>query len=138
MNCTIREAKTKALISFAVSNREADLRLCFRICKKPVFSKRGSNKSSHDTKSLLLAFADLAADQANCCSLLQHSSYNNHKVLYPKFQDPAIVCLAILHKSLCNVWFEANSIENPKSRFSPNETPIFKEKKHVHGKTNDD
>ena len=23
--------------------READLRLCFRICKKPVFSLRGSN-----------------------------------------------------------------------------------------------
>ena len=32
--CTIRVAKTKALISY----READLRLCFRICKKPVFS----------------------------------------------------------------------------------------------------
>ena len=25
------------------SYREADLRLCFRICKKPVFSRRGSN-----------------------------------------------------------------------------------------------
>ena len=25
--------------------READLRLCFRICKKPVFSQRGSYKS---------------------------------------------------------------------------------------------
>ena len=25
--------------------READLRLCFRICKKPVFSQRGSNKN---------------------------------------------------------------------------------------------
>ena len=24
--------------------READLRLCFRICKKPVFSQRGSNE----------------------------------------------------------------------------------------------
>ena len=24
--------------------READLRLCFRICKKPVFSRRGSNQ----------------------------------------------------------------------------------------------
>ena len=24
--------------------READLRLCFRICKKPVFSQRGSNR----------------------------------------------------------------------------------------------
>ena len=26
--------------------READLRLCFRICKNPVFSRRGSNNSS--------------------------------------------------------------------------------------------
>ena len=26
-------------------SREADLRLCFRICKKPVFSRRGSNGS---------------------------------------------------------------------------------------------
>ena len=31
-------AKTKALIS----HREADLRLCFRICKNPVFTRRGS------------------------------------------------------------------------------------------------
>ena len=31
-------AKTKALISFAVTFREADLRLCFCICKKFVFS----------------------------------------------------------------------------------------------------
>ena len=46
----MRVAKTKALISFAVTAklicvfvfREADLRLCFRICKKPVFSQRGS------------------------------------------------------------------------------------------------
>ena len=35
---TNRVVKTKALISFADTNREADLRLCFRICKKPVFS----------------------------------------------------------------------------------------------------
>ena len=27
--------------------READLRLCFRICKKPVFSRRGSNGRKH-------------------------------------------------------------------------------------------
>ena len=31
-------AKTKALIGY----READLRLCFGICKNPVFSRRGS------------------------------------------------------------------------------------------------
>ena len=40
MNCTIRVAKAKALISFAVT--EADLRLCFRISKNPIFSRRGS------------------------------------------------------------------------------------------------
>ena len=28
------------------SYREADLRLCFRICEKPVFSRHGSNKTS--------------------------------------------------------------------------------------------
>ena len=37
-NRTIQEAKTKALISFAVT----DLRLCFRICKMFVFSRGGS------------------------------------------------------------------------------------------------
>ena len=34
--------------------READLRLCFRICKKPVFSRRGSNEIPHD--QVLLVF----------------------------------------------------------------------------------
>ena len=29
--------------------READLRLCFRICKKPVFSRRGSNDNRNGT-----------------------------------------------------------------------------------------
>ena len=28
--------------------READLRLCFRICKKPVFSRRGSYSKTGD------------------------------------------------------------------------------------------
>ena len=27
--------------------READLRLCFLICKTPVFSRRGSNREAH-------------------------------------------------------------------------------------------
>ena len=31
--------------------READLRLCFRICKKPVFSRRGSTVSLYFLKS---------------------------------------------------------------------------------------
>ena len=34
MDCAICVAKTKALISFY---HEADLHLCVRICKKPVF-----------------------------------------------------------------------------------------------------
>ena len=29
---------------------EADLRLCFRICRKPVFSCRGSNYNINDPK----------------------------------------------------------------------------------------
>ena len=39
--CTIYVAKTKTLISFSVY-RKADLRLCFRICKKLIFAQRGS------------------------------------------------------------------------------------------------
>ena len=37
-------------------HHEADLRLCFRICKKPVFSRRSSNKivtENRDTKQQL-------------------------------------------------------------------------------------
>ena len=36
-DCTIRVVKIKTLISFAVSYREADLRLCFCIRKNSVF-----------------------------------------------------------------------------------------------------
>ena len=43
MDCTIYVAKTKALV-----NREADLRLCFRTCIKPVFSRRGLNINPND------------------------------------------------------------------------------------------
>ena len=47
MDCTIHVAKTKAQISFMVTAklhgyREADLRLCFRLCKLLVFSCEGS------------------------------------------------------------------------------------------------
>ena len=54
MDCTIRIAKTKALVSFAVT----DLRLCFRICKNPVFSRRGSyaNIMHHDLQYCLNIF----------------------------------------------------------------------------------
>ena len=38
--------------------READLRLCFRICKKPVFSQRGSNDSKGFSK-ILACFINL-------------------------------------------------------------------------------
>ena len=40
-DCTIRVAKNKAADQLR-GYREADLRLCFRICNKPVFSRRGS------------------------------------------------------------------------------------------------
>ena len=33
--------------------READLRLCFRICKKPVFSRRGSNDEISENENRL-------------------------------------------------------------------------------------
>ena len=43
LNCTIHVAKTKVLISFAVTLRsyEAELRLCFRIGNNPIFSRSG-------------------------------------------------------------------------------------------------
>ena len=37
--------------------READLRLCFRICKKPVFSRRDSiDRHSHPVVKQILTF----------------------------------------------------------------------------------
>ena len=36
-------------------HREADLRLCFRICKKPVFSQRGS----YDSENLFMPHISL-------------------------------------------------------------------------------
>ena len=40
--------------------READLRLCFRICKKPIFSCRGSNR-----KAYLLRIRIVTGDEFN-------------------------------------------------------------------------
>ena len=48
--CTIRVAKTKALISFAVTH----LRLCFRLCRLLVFPWGGSN--------------DWSCSRLKCCS----------------------------------------------------------------------
>ena len=48
-DCTIRVAKTKMLISFTV-NCEADLRLCFRIYKIPVFLCHGTYKTLIDNQ----------------------------------------------------------------------------------------
>ena len=48
------EAGTSPLLN---GYREADLRLCFRICKKPVFLRRGSNRSiSKVTRDSLTQF----------------------------------------------------------------------------------
>ena len=52
---TIRVAKTKALISFAV-NREAVLRLCFRLCRLLVFPCGGSNVRNFNTTKLFDVF----------------------------------------------------------------------------------
>ena len=38
--------------------READLRLCFRICKKPVFSRRGSYEPMRDRSNNLASSVD--------------------------------------------------------------------------------
>ena len=46
MNCTSNVAKTKALISFAVTAK-ADLRLCLRICKI---------RFSHDAAQVVLTW----------------------------------------------------------------------------------
>ena len=43
--------------------READLHLCFHICKKPVFSRRGSyDKSSLDSVATWLVFLTYGAN----------------------------------------------------------------------------
>ena len=48
-------------------NREADLHLCFRICKKPVFSRRGSNANSEAvwSGSALFALAYLSENSSS-------------------------------------------------------------------------
>ena len=43
------------------SFREADLRICFRICKKPVFSRRGSFSSFHNMAGLEYSEANALA-----------------------------------------------------------------------------
>ena len=56
--------------------RKADLRLCFRICKKPVFSQRGSNKE---------LFSDRIAGSTCCLMVL---------ILYHNLQDFYLVAMA--------------------------------------------
>ena len=48
--------------------READLRLCFRICKKPVFSRRGSNIMRKAEYRKVPKFSD---DRKLCCNVLK-------------------------------------------------------------------
>ena len=66
-DCTIYVAKTKVVISCAV-NRAADPRLCFRICKKQVFSY-----AAHFTWDLF---------KKNCKILLFFSSQWNYEVSF--------------------------------------------------------
>ena len=58
--------------------READLRLCFRICKKPVFSRRGSIELSPFTRRPVFEVTDLVRPAAlNTCSCRR-----NHRTPY--------------------------------------------------------
>ena len=48
-------AKTKALISFAVTAKLICV-FCFRICKKPVFSRRGGSNMFSGSSQLSIKF----------------------------------------------------------------------------------
>ena len=50
--------------------READLRLCFRICEKPVFSKRGSYYASFSAVPVLCVSNTILLHKYRCCTLL--------------------------------------------------------------------
>ena len=58
--------------------READLRLCFRICKTPVFSRRGSNITTHKTP-LLNGLKGVDVKNLN-----GHQGHNNGTTLHYK------------------------------------------------------
>ena len=53
--------------------READLRLCFRICKKPVFSRRGSFVNVYVLVISNLCFEDMNFGPVCTSSLLLNS-----------------------------------------------------------------
>ena len=55
---------------------EADLHLCFRICKKPVFSRRGSN--------------DVNLGECSCCS--EPANFAK-AILFPLYIDAAQVIM---------------------------------------------
>ena len=46
---------------------EADLRLCFRICKKPVFSQRGSNKHENVFQYLMTSILKMSFEISLKC-----------------------------------------------------------------------
>ena len=54
-------------------NKGADLRLCFRICKKPVFSRHGSNDNasfSNQITYLLTLIFDSVTEHSNASIIL--------------------------------------------------------------------
>ena len=53
---------------------EADLRLCFRICKKPVFSRRGSYAVDINKNGLSEA---ILKDKGDSYGYPQHNSFGN-------------------------------------------------------------
>ena len=85
------------------SYREADLRLCFRICKKPVFSQRSTYELRHEKPFFAYAkkrgayqiHANGIADQCLCFHYIVQSLY----LLYPNFQ--ASSHLLLLYSPVC-------------------------------------
>ena len=68
--------------------READLRLCFRICKKPVFSRRGSDCPSRANKFYGKGQIE---NQTECLMMIRRisNSFLHHGLLrYAMFSAP--------------------------------------------------
>ena len=76
--------------------REVDLRLCFRICKKPVFSRCGSYVTSLERRKICFChmLASVDTDQSsNLCSLTSafvfHCNDNTCCLFVQNFKPPA-------------------------------------------------
>ena len=73
--------------------READLRLCFRICKKPVLSQRGSFNLNHSSlEKLSQPLTSLQRSMINIFSLTTHTKEKTTRgVLREGMRHPAFM-----------------------------------------------